>query len=130
MIRCKMFFLLIITFRYYLFYSYKNLINNGLIEVEPPEQMGVNFEGKYDSIPCTESNKKTITDTLAIKLANLDCNKAGMCEISIQEPVCSSSRKKVSTGSSLTVSIGLHSSVNSKGSTFNVAGLLQNNTGS
>ena len=88
------------------------------------------FEGSYDSIPCTESNKKTITDTLAIKLSTLDCKKAGTCEMPIQEPACSSSKKKRSIGSSMTVSIDLHSSSNSKGSTFNVTELFQNNTGS
>ncbi|XP_060568379.1 uncharacterized protein LOC132726983 [Ruditapes philippinarum] len=97
-------------------------------ELEPPVEMGVNFEGKYDSVPCTESNKKTVKDSLEIKLSTLDCKKAVTCETSVQEPVCTSSKKKRSTGSSMTVTVGLHAAVSSKGSTFNIAGLLQNNT--
>jgi hypothetical protein len=100
-----------------------------LSELEPPLQMGINFEGSFESIQCTESNKKSVKDSIANKLSSLDCKKTGTCETSIQEPVCASSRERRSTENIMTVSIGLHASVNTNGSTFDITGLLENNTG-
>ncbi|XP_053382454.1 uncharacterized protein LOC123540032 [Mercenaria mercenaria] len=95
-------------------------------ELEPPVEIGVNFECKYDSIPCTANNKETIKASIETKLSALDCSKAETCETTIQEPVCTKSKKKRATRSSMTVTIGLHAPVNSKKDSFNVAGLLQN----
>ncbi|XP_060578614.1 sushi, von Willebrand factor type A, EGF and pentraxin domain-containing protein 1-like isoform X2 [Ruditapes philippinarum] len=97
-------------------------------ELEPPVVMGVKFEGNYDSIPCTDSNKQIVQDSIDIKLSTLGCKKTSTCETSIPEPVCINSGKKRSTGSSMKVTVRLQAAVNSKGNTFNIVGLLQNNS--
>lgn len=98
-------------------------------ELLSPTRIGMDFDGQYESIVCTPDNLSTVKNSLEAKFSDIECKKAGTCETTIQEPVCSNSKKKRSTGGSLTVTIGLHASVNSTGGNLNVAGLLQNNTG-
>lgn len=100
-----------------------------VLELQPPVEIGVEFDGHYDSVPCTESGKTVVKDTLETKMSTLDCRKAGTCETNVNEPICTNSRRKRATGSSVTVTVGIHASVNSKADSLNVASLLQNNTG-
>lgn len=97
--------------------------------MKPPSELGVNFEGLYDSLPCTDKNIQTVKENIQLKMQLLDCKTNGTCETMIHDPVCKDSTKKRSVGSSMLVTVGIHARVTNNGDPLNVAALLQNHTG-
>lgn len=87
--------------------------------------MGVDFNGQYESLPCTDNNKNAVQTALSAKLDDIECVKSASCAASVAFKACGTSRKKRAADGGMTMTVSIVADVPS-GSDFDVADLMQN----
>lgn len=97
------------------------------IDVKPPEQVSVGFEGEYNVDPCDKAISSSLTTRFEEKLLNTTCMKAGSCGHKVSTTLCGSERKKRSQSTTITISLSMNIDKTGLGTTLD--SLLVNKTG-